>query len=105
VAEPTLDAFVRHLVREELGAVLRLELAPIRGALNALARGAAVGPISLDAAAPALGKSPATLRRLAAAGKLPGAIRIGRSWRIDLAACRPKSPEEIAQLASETGTR
>jgi Helix-turn-helix domain len=103
-ASRSLEALVPQLLsalREEMRSAVAAELAPMRAAIDALAGGAAIGPISLDAAAPVLGKSVATLRRLAGAGKLPGAMRIGRSWRIDLGAVRPPRPEQIADLAAE----
>lgn len=83
----TLRAIVSAAVRDELA----VQLAPIRAAVEALAGGAAVGPVGLEAAAPALGKSVATLRRLAAAGRLPGAFRVGRSWKLDLGRMRELS--------------
>lgn len=83
-----LDAALRAIVRDEIAAVVRRELAPLRAAIDALAGSAAIGPVPLDGAAAALGKSVRTLRRLAAAGQLPGAKKIGASWRVDLAALR-----------------
>ena len=100
-----IDAILRQLVREAVRDELREQLGPVRAAVDALAGAGALAPVSLDVAAPALGKSVATLRRLAGAGKLPGAIRIGRSWRIDLGAVRSPRPEEIAELASEARSR
>jgi hypothetical protein len=60
----------------------------------------ALAPVDLVAAAPVLGKSVATLRRLAGAGKLPGAIRIGRSWRVALGAVRPPTPEHVGTFGA-----
>ena len=74
----------------------------ILAALEAVAGGAALAPVSLDVAAPLLGRTPETLRRLAVAGKLPGAVRLGRAWRIDLAALRAAGDQDrIAELAQE----
>ena len=101
----SLDAHMRQLVREAVRDELREQLAPVRASLDALAGAGALAPVSLDAAAPVLGKSVATLRRLAGAGRLPGAIRIGRSWRIDLGAVRSPTPEHVAELATEARGR
>jgi hypothetical protein len=100
-ATAAIDGVLRQLVREAVRDELREQLAPVRASLEALAGAGALAPVSLDAAAPVLGKSVATLRRLAGAGKLPGAIRIGRSWRIDLSAVRSPTPETVSRLTSE----
>jgi hypothetical protein len=74
----------------------------ILAAVEALAGGAAVGPVPLASAARVLGRSVATCRRLAVAGRLPGAVRIGRSWYCDLSALRAAGAEDrIAELAAE----
>jgi len=101
LVEVSVDALLRQLVREAVRDELREQLAPMRAAIDAFAGAGALAPVDLVAAAPVLGKSVATLRRLAGAGKLPGAVRIGRSWRIDLGACRSTTPEHIAELAAE----
>lgn len=88
-------------IAEAVRRVLRDEIAPLRAAIEALAASAVTAPVTLDAAAGALGRSPATLRRLAAAGKLPGAVRVGRAWRVDLGAMRAAgSQDRIGQLAA-----
>ena len=101
-AADAIGAVVASLVELPLRlARIESQQREILARLNALAGASALAPVSLDVAAPALGKSVATLRRLAGAGKLPGAVRIGRSWRIDLGACRSTTPEHIAELAAE----
>jgi excisionase family DNA binding protein len=98
---PSLDALVRGVVREAIGDELRVALAPIRAALEALTAASPPALVDVATAAERLGKSPATVRRMAAAGELP-ARRVGkRSWRIDLAACRPATAEDVARLARE----
>ena len=80
--------------------------AQILAALGAMASAGSLAPVSLDAAAPALGKSVATLRRLAAAGRLPGALRVGRTWKVDLGAMRGASgDDEVGRLAQEARAR
>jgi hypothetical protein len=101
IATAAIDGILRQLVREAVRDELREQLAPVRASLEALAGAGALAPVSLDAAAPVLGKSVATLRRLAGVGKLPGAIRIGRSWRIDLGAVRSPTPETVSEMAAE----
>jgi hypothetical protein len=104
-APVAIDWVLRQLVREAVRDELREQLAPMRASLDALAGAGALAPVSLDAAAPVFGKSVATLRRLAAAGKLPGALRVGRSWRIDLGAVRSPTPETVSELAAEARSR
>lgn len=97
-----LDDEIRGIVRAALRDELRDQLAPLRAAVEALAASAVTAPVPLEAAAGALGKSPATLRRLAASGKLPGAIRVGRQWRVDLGAMRAAGAQDrIGELAAE----
>jgi hypothetical protein len=74
------------------------------GGQEAMAQSGALAPVDLAAAAPALGKSVATLRRMAKAGQLPGAFRMGRSWRVRLGDVRGQ-PDEIGQLAAEARAR
>jgi excisionase family DNA binding protein len=83
---------------------LRREVRLLTDRLEALT--AMVPPALVDVAEAArrLGKSPSAVRRMAAEGVLP-ARRIGRSWRIDLAACRPATPEQVAELAREARAR
>ncbi len=97
----TLDALIRMIVRDEAQAVLRAELAPVLARLDDLA--AAAPPASIDIATYAERNdvAPATARRWAAAGKIPGAIRVGRSWRVDVRAAAPATDDEIAVLAAE----
>jgi excisionase family DNA binding protein len=90
-AIPTLDE-IRAAVRDE-----------IERALGELRQGAP--PVAEwatpEQAAPLLGKTPKTVRRWAASGRLR-ATRHGRSWRIDraaLPAAAADSPEEHARLA------
>ena len=100
-APAVLGSVITALAEQARGHLERIEQQnrQILEALKALVGAGGLAPVSLDVAAPALGKSVATLRRLAAAGKLPGAIRIGRSWRVDLGAVRPATPETISELA------
>ncbi|HVX95506.1 MAG TPA: helix-turn-helix domain-containing protein [Polyangia bacterium] len=80
------------------------QLAPIYARLDELAAAAPPALVDVEVAAERLGLSVATVRRQAAAGVLP-ARRVGRSWRIDLAALRPVKPEQIEQLAREARSR
>jgi hypothetical protein len=94
------------LLREEIRLAVRDEVAPLRAAVEAMAHAGALAPISLDAAAPVLEKSVATLRRLAAAGKLPGAMRVGRSWQINLRQMNGTAGgDEIGELAQVARAR
>jgi excisionase family DNA binding protein len=74
------------------------------GGQEAMAHAGALAPVDLAAAAPVLGKSVATLRRMAKAGQLPGAFRMGRSWRIRLGDVRAQD-DEIGQLAQQARAR
>jgi excisionase family DNA binding protein len=95
-----LDAAVRDIVRAELRDVLRSELADVRARLETLAAAAPPALVTVDVAAERLGKSRSSVRAMCARGDLP-ARRVGKSWRVDLAALRPTLPEEIAKLARE----
>jgi excisionase family DNA binding protein len=94
----SLDAAVRAAFRDVLRDELRAELADIRARLDALTAAAPPALVTIDVAAERLAKSPSTVRAMCAAGELP-ARRVGRSWRVDLAALRPTEPAEIARLA------
>jgi excisionase family DNA binding protein len=89
----SLDAALALLVRDEVQEALRPVFATILERLDALAAAALPSLVDLEEAAKRLGKSPSTLRRLAGEGRLPGAIRVGRSWRVDLRAVRPATTE------------
>jgi excisionase family DNA binding protein len=91
VTIPTVED-VRAIVREELARVL----AELRQAAPPVAEWA-----TPEQAASLLGRTPKTVRRWAASGRLR-ATRHGRSWRIDrasLPSAAAKSPEEHARLA------
>jgi excisionase family DNA binding protein len=88
---PTIDE-IRAAVREELSRVLE----ELRGSAPASAEWA-----TPEQAAEILGKTPKTVRRWAASGRLR-ATREGSRWRIDraaLPATKPASPEEHARAA------
>jgi excisionase family DNA binding protein len=98
--EVSLDALVRLIVRGALRDELREQLAPIVERLDAIAAAAPRAMLDVDQAAERLGLSAATVRRKLKSGELPG-VRLGRSWRVDLAAIgRRTRPEEIAELAT-----
>jgi hypothetical protein len=91
-----IDEEIRRLIREGLRDELASQLAPIRAAIEALAKsGGAIGDVDLAAAAPHFNRSVATLRRMAKAGTLPGSYRLGRSWRVRLGT----TADEIGDLA------
>jgi excisionase family DNA binding protein len=96
----SVDVALRQLVHAELRDVLRTELEPLRTQLAALAAASPPALVTVDVAAERLGKSPSSVRAMCARGELP-ARRVGRSWRIDMAALRPASPETISRLARE----
>jgi excisionase family DNA binding protein len=100
----SMDAALERIVAGAVRDALRVELAPLRDQVAALAAAAPPALVDVETAAARLGLSAATVRRQAAAGELP-ARRVGRAWRIDLAALRPAQPEEIARLAREARGR
>ena len=97
---PSVDSVFWQLVRSAVADVMRTEFADIRADLAAIKHAAPPVLVDVAEAARRLGKSTSAVRRMAADGEIP-ARRIGRSWRIDLAACRPVTPETIAKLATE----
>jgi hypothetical protein len=105
LVQVSVDALLARIVHEEVRAALRTELAPLITRLDALAAATPPALVGLEEASRRLGKSTSSLRRLAGEGLLPGAIRIGRSWRIDLTAVRPATPETISVLAAEARSR
>ncbi len=99
----------RVALADALGALLELparldrmeqQQARIFAAVEAMGGAGALGPVDLAAAAPVLKKSVATLRRLAKRGELPGAVRVGRSWKIRLGDVRAPA-DEVGRLAAE----
>lgn len=60
--------------------------------------------VDVPTAGERLGCSASTIRRRVRDGTLP-VVRVGRSVRIDLAALRPPSDEQIAELAREARGR
>jgi hypothetical protein len=104
--EGAASAFAALLALPEAMSRIEAQQREILARLDALAGGAAIGPVDLTAAGRALGKAPSTLRRLAAVGRLPGALRVGRSWRVDLSAMRAAgSDDRIGSLAAEARSR
>lgn len=99
-ADATMDGLLAHLVREAVVSVIRAELAPIKAKLETLAAASPPALVDVEVAAERLGLSPATVRRQAASGELP-ARRVGRRWKVDLAALRPVSTEQVEALARE----
>jgi hypothetical protein len=103
VPEPvlvSLDAVVRLVVRDVFRDELARALAPIVERLDALTAAAPPATIDLTTYAERNGVAVATARRWAAAGKLKGAVRVGRSWRVDVRAAVPATDDEIAALAA-----
>jgi excisionase family DNA binding protein len=84
---------IETLLERAVDRVVARRLAPVLAEL-----------VDVETAAARLGLSAATVRRQAAAGELP-ARRVGRAWRIDLAALRPPSPDEVENLAREARAR
>jgi len=60
--------------------------------------------VTVGEAGRVLGYSAASIRRWAVAGAIP-AVRLGRSWRVDLSKIRGSDPDEIARLAREARSR
>ena len=105
VADPADSiAAVFATLAELPGRLARFE-AQQREILERIAALAPPAVMSLEDASQHLGASPATLRRRAAAGELPGAVRRGRRWFVDLNAARPPTPETIGQLAEAARAR
>jgi excisionase family DNA binding protein len=100
VASTSLEALFAACVRREIDDALRAALAPLLARLDALTAAAPPSLVTVDEAARRLQKSPARIRAMAAAGDLP-ACRVGRSWRIDLAAVRPVPVEQVVLLAAD----
>jgi excisionase family DNA binding protein len=95
---------IETLLERAVDRVVARRLAPVLAELAVLARAAPPALVDVETAAARLGLSAATVRRQAAAGELP-ARRVGRAWRIDLAALRPPSPDEVENLAREARAR
>jgi DNA-binding transcriptional ArsR family regulator len=101
----SVDAVLRAIVRDELRAVLRAELAPLVERLDVLAAAAPPALISVEEASKRLQMSPATVRRQLAAGDLPG-LRIAGRWKLDVAAlARRTRPEHDQATALEARCR
>lgn len=96
----SLDGAFAAVVAQVVRDVLRVEMADVRAKLAALAAATPPALVTVEVAAERLGKSTATIRRMAAAGGIP-AKRVGRSWRIDLASIRPASIEQLHAMAAE----
>lgn len=93
------------MIEETLAALLDARLAPLQAEVQRLAAEVAglrrsLPPmlVSLPEAARALGVSLSTIRRRARDGSLP-VRRVGRLIRVDLAAIRPLTGEEVAREA------
>jgi len=101
----SLDALLRLVVREAVRDELREQLASVREQLEALTAASPPSLVDVAEAARRLGRSTASIRRACASGELPG-VRLGRSWRINLAEiARRATPEHVAELAAEARSR
>jgi excisionase family DNA binding protein len=107
VGEPlvlSIDAALERIVAAAVRDALRAELGPLREQVAALAAATPPALVDVETAAARLGLSAATVRRQAVAGELP-ARRVGRAWRIDLAALRPATMDQVAELARKARGR
>lgn len=73
--------------------------------LDELATATLPALVTLEDAVRRMRKSARACRRLAVEGVLPGAVRVGRIWRVDLTALRPPTLEHVGTFAAEARRR
>jgi len=96
----SIEALLAARIRADVEDALRTQLAPLIAAIAALTEAVPPAYVDVATAAKRLGLSASRVRAMCAEGSLP-AVRIGRSWRVDLARLpRPATSREIAGLAA-----